>query len=37
MKPFAFHTNPTFKECFVPMKEDFSTSMYSHTNNAEAG
>lgn len=37
MKPFAFHTDPTFKECFVPMKEDFSTSMYSHTNNAEAG
>lgn len=37
MKPFAFHTDPTFKECFVPMKENFSTSMYSHTNNAEAG
>lgn len=37
MKPFAFHTDPSFKECFVPMKENFSTSMYSHTNNAEAG
>lgn len=37
MKPFAFHTNPSFKEQFVPMKENFSTSMYSHTNNAEAG
>ena len=37
MKPFAFHTDPTFKECFVPMNENFSTSMYSHTNNAEAG
>ena len=37
MKPFAFQTDPTFKECFVPMKEDFSTSMYSHTNNAEGG
>lgn len=37
MKPFAFHTSLSFKECFVPMKENFSTSMYSHTNNAEAG
>ena len=37
MKPFAFQTDPTFKECFVPMKENFSTSMYSHTNNAEGG
>lgn len=37
MKPFAFHTDPSFKESFVPMKENFSTSMYSHTNNAEAG
>lgn len=37
MKPFAFHTDPSFKESFVPMNENFSTSMYSHTNNAEAG
>lgn len=37
MKPFAFHTDPSFKEQFVPMKENFSTAMYSHTNNAEAG
>lgn len=37
MKPFAFHTDPSFKEQFVPMKENFSTSMYSHTNNAEEG
>ena len=37
MKPFAFHTDPSLKEQFVPMKENFSTSMYSHTNNAEAG
>ena len=37
MKPFAFHTNPSLKEQFVPMKENFSTSMYSHTNNAEGG
>ena len=36
MKPFAFHTEPSFKECFVPMKENFSISMYSYTNNAEA-
>ena len=37
MKPFAFHTDPSLKEQFVPMKENFSTSMYSHTNNAEGG
>ena len=37
MKPFAFQTDPPFKECFVPTKENFSTSMYSHTNNAEGG
>lgn len=37
MKPFAFHTDPSFKECFVPMKENFSVSIYSHTNNAEVG
>lgn len=37
MKPFAFHTDPSFKESFVPMTENFFTSMYSHTNNAEAG
>ena len=37
MKPFAFHTDPSFKEQFVPMNENFSTSMYSYTNNAEAG
>ena len=37
MKPFAFHTSPSFKEQFVPMKENFSTAMYSHTNNEEAG
>ena len=37
MKPFAFQTNPSYKEQFVPMKENFSVAMYSHTNNAEAG
>lgn len=37
MKPFAFQTDPPFKEQFVPMNENFSTSMYSHANNAEGG
>lgn len=37
MKPFAFQTDPYYKEQFVPMKENFSVAMYSHTNNAEAG
>ena len=36
MKPFAFHTDSSLKECFVPVKENFSTSMYSHADNAEA-
>lgn len=36
MKPFAFQTDPSHKEQFVPMKENFSVAMYSHTNNAEA-
>lgn len=35
MKPFAFQTDPSHKEQFVPMKENFSVAMYSHTNNAE--
>ena len=37
MKPFAFQTDPSYKEQFVPMKENFSVAMYSHTGNAEAG
>lgn len=37
MKPFAFQTDPSHKEQFVPMKENFSVAMYSHTDNAEAG
>lgn len=37
MKPFAFQTDPSHKEQFVPMKENFSVAMYSHTNNAETG
>lgn len=37
MKPFAFQTQPLYKDQFVPMKEDFSKAMYGHVNNGEAG
>lgn len=37
MKPFAFQTQPLYKEQFVPMKENFSEAMYGHVNNVEAG
>lgn len=37
MKPFAFQTQPVYKDQFVPLKENFTEAMYSHTNNAEAG
>lgn len=37
MKPFAFQTQPLYKEQFVPMKENFSEAMYGHVNNSEAG
>ena len=37
MKPFAFQTQPLYKDQFVPMKENFSEAMYGHTNNGEAG
>lgn len=37
MKPFAFQTQPLYKEQFVPMKENFSEAMYGHVNNGEAG
>lgn len=37
MKPFAFQTQPLHKDQFVPLKENFTEAMYSHTNNAEAG
>lgn len=37
MKPFAFQTQPLYKEQFVPMKENFSEVMYGHVNNGEAG
>lgn len=36
MKPFAFQTQPLYKDQFVPMKENFSEAMYGHVNNEEA-
>lgn len=37
MKPFAFQTQPLYKDQFVPMKENFSETMYGYVNNEEAG
>ena len=37
MKPFAFQTQPLYKDQFVPMKENFSEAMYGYINNGEAG
>lgn len=37
MKPFAFQTQPLYKDQFVPMKENFSEAMYGYVNNVEAG
>lgn len=37
MKPFAFQTQPLYKDQFVPMKENFSEAMYGHVNNGEVG
>lgn len=37
MKPFAFQTQPLYKDQFVPLKENFSEAMYGHVNNEEAG
>lgn len=37
MKPFAFQTQPLYKDQFVPMKENFSEAMYGHVDNREAG
>lgn len=37
MKPFAFQTQPLYKDQFVPMKENFSEAMYGYVNNGEAG
>ena len=36
MKPFAFQTQPLYKDQFVPMKENFSEAMYGYVNNGEA-
>ena len=37
MKPFAFQTQPAYKDQFVPLKENFTEAMYGHVNNREAG
>lgn len=37
MKPFAFQTQPLYKDQFVPMEENFSEVMYGHVNNGKAG
>lgn len=37
MKPFAFQTQPVYKDQFVPLKENFTEAMYGHVNNEEAG
>lgn len=33
MKPFSFQTLPQFKEQYVPLREDFVNSYYSHNTN----
>ena len=37
MKPFAFQTQPLYKDQFVPLKENFAEAMYGHVSNGEAG
>lgn len=37
MKPFAFQTQPVYKDQFVPLEENFTEAMYGHVNNGEAG
>lgn len=37
MKPFAFQTQPIYKDQFVPLKENFTEAMYGRVNNGEAG
>ena len=37
MKPFAFQTQPLYKDQFVPLKENFTEGMYGHVDNGEAG
>lgn len=36
MKPFAFQTQPLYKDQFVPLKENFTEAMYGYVNNGEA-
>lgn len=35
MKPFAFQTQPIYKDQFVPLKENFTEAMYGHVSNGE--
>ena len=37
MKPFAFQTQPLYKDQFVPLKENFTEAMYGHVSNGETG
>lgn len=37
MKPFAFQTQPVYKDQFVPLKENFTEAMYGHVSNGEVG
>lgn len=37
MKPFAFQTQPVYKDQFVPLKENFTEAMYGHVSNGETG
>lgn len=37
MKPFAFQTQPVYKDQFVPLKENFTEAMYGYVSNREAG
>lgn len=37
MKPFAFQTQPLYRDQFVPLKENFTEGMYGHVDNGEAG
>lgn len=37
MKPFAFQTQPRYKEQYVPLQEDFVNSYYNHNTNTGSG
>lgn len=37
MKPFAFQTQPRYKEQYVPLQEDFINSYYNHNTNTGSG